>query len=284
MSARTRARIGAQSRTVARTSASVASRSCCSLCRACASVTRSISYSCQDSACAGVAPLVPMSRSRPRRSRLTGSTGCTIRCTARSARANAMPRESTRNGMSSVTVSTSVCGDSKPSAPGSGLKTRTSERPWVRRAAKLRCASAARESSCGVRAARSSSATPWKYARRKRCVSSRRTPAPALRAMRSMSATRAAGMLWSCRLSSTATACMPDHSSLKGRGSIARARRASYDRAARPRIPLNIAARDYTWPRPSAVRSGRGGAAGRAAAAVAAARRGAGGYNVAALP
>ena len=61
--------------------------------------------------------------------------------------------------MSSVTVSTSVCGDSKPSRAASGLKTRTSER--ARRAARAegQVRERAPPASCrGVRAARSSSA------------------------------------------------------------------------------------------------------------------------------
>ncbi len=43
-----------------------------------------------------------------------------------------MPSESTRNGMSSVTTMMTVCGDENPSRAGSGLKTRTSERPRFR--------------------------------------------------------------------------------------------------------------------------------------------------------
>jgi hypothetical protein len=51
--------------------------------------------------------------------------------------------ESTRNGMSSPTSSTTVCEDRHPCCSNSGLKTRTLAVPGLRWRAKLQCASPA---------------------------------------------------------------------------------------------------------------------------------------------
>ena len=211
-----------------------------------ASVTRSISYSCQDSACAACAPLAADVDERPRRSRRTCSTGCTIRCTASSARPKAMPRESTRNGMSSVTVSTSVCADSKPSLARIGIEDPHQRAARARGACRRPGARAPPRPAAAARARRGP-LPPRRGSRRAgsaACSScARRCRRRPRRVMRSISATRAAGMLRSSRLSSTATgACMPII--LPDTAAVSRrvARVVQYER----RRSARAAARDYT--------------------------------------
>jgi hypothetical protein len=73
-----------------------------------------------------------------------------------------MARESTRNGMSSVTTSTTVRGDCQPSRARSGLNTRTSAWPGLRFAPKRRWPAAAAASVAGSVARKSLSSTPRK--------------------------------------------------------------------------------------------------------------------------
>ena len=59
-------------------------------------------------------------------SRRTTSCGCTTMCTSRFCSLSSMVTESTRNGMSSVTTSTTVCPFAdQPCSATVGVKTRT---------------------------------------------------------------------------------------------------------------------------------------------------------------
>ncbi len=92
---------------------------------------------CQDSGLPSASSPAAAAR-RPARSRRTASTGCTIVWIDSPQPFSTTASESTRNGMSSVTTSTTVRGDCQPSRDRSGLKTRTSARPGLRTAPKRR--------------------------------------------------------------------------------------------------------------------------------------------------
>jgi len=62
-------------------------------------------------------------------------TGCTVRWMYRPFRLMAMLTESTRKGMSSLTICTMVCSDVQPSVCGSGLNTLIRGVPGLRTAA-----------------------------------------------------------------------------------------------------------------------------------------------------
>ena len=64
-------------------------------------------------------------RARPPASRSTAKIGCTIRCSVRPWRLISVVVESTRNGMSSLTIWITECRDAQPSSATEGLKTRT---------------------------------------------------------------------------------------------------------------------------------------------------------------
>jgi hypothetical protein len=81
---------------------------------------RVISICIQDS-CSPAALVPQSSPSRPFGSRATVIIGWITRWTTRPLALIAKLIESTRNGMSSLTISTIVCGDDQPSAAGSGL-------------------------------------------------------------------------------------------------------------------------------------------------------------------
>ena len=74
-----------------------------------AAVWRSISRCISDSASPS-----PTASSLPALSRLTATTGWPSTCTPMPCSASAMVTESTRNGMSSLTICSTVCGDSQP--------------------------------------------------------------------------------------------------------------------------------------------------------------------------
>jgi hypothetical protein len=71
--------------------------------------------------------------------------------------------ESTTNGMSSVTMATTVCGEPNPCASKSGEYTLTAGAPGGRSSARIRCDIAAPYGSCTCRAARSPRATCLQY-------------------------------------------------------------------------------------------------------------------------
>ncbi len=75
--------------------------------------------------------------------RRTTTWGWMTRWMAWPAWASALVTESTRNGMSSVTTSTTVWPEAQPFASTVGVCTRTAEVPWGRLAARARCDSAA---------------------------------------------------------------------------------------------------------------------------------------------
>ena len=79
---------------------------------------RSISTWISDSGCPSSAPT---SSSRPSSSRRTRMIGRITRWIALPFRVTSIETESTRNGMSSTTVSTTVCGDSQPCSSTLGV-------------------------------------------------------------------------------------------------------------------------------------------------------------------
>ena len=70
-------------------------------------------------------------------------TGCTSTWMPASRRLSSMLTESTRNGMSSLTMSIAVCGDCQPCCSNVGLYTRTSAVPAARSRPNVQCDSAA---------------------------------------------------------------------------------------------------------------------------------------------
>ena len=70
-------------------------------------------------------------------------TGCTMRCSVTPCRFTSIVTVSTRKGMSSLTISTTVCFDCQPCSCTPGLNTRTRAVPGSRRRAKFQCDSAA---------------------------------------------------------------------------------------------------------------------------------------------
>ena len=103
--------------------------------RSAGSASDVISICIQDSR-VPAAPGSRMPQSRPSGPRATVRIGWMIRWTTRLLALIAAVTELTRNGMSSLTISTIVCGDDQPSAAGSGLCTRILAWPGRRRSAK----------------------------------------------------------------------------------------------------------------------------------------------------
>ncbi len=187
--------------TALRTSASARFRRRSSSCAWASSRGRSISMSCQDSACVRRSPTLTDCR-RPRASRRTLSTGCTMRCTAIFISLNTMPRDSTRNGMSGATTRTMARCAAVGSAVASGGASSSSTRLPTRTRPSSKCASADAARSPGRCMRRSSSATPRKKVRRKSRARLRAAFGifrSALRTIFSISARRAAGILPSMR-------------------------------------------------------------------------------------
>jgi hypothetical protein len=105
--------------------------------------------------------------SRPPASRSTAKMGCTIRCSVNPRRLISVVVESTRNGMSSLTISITECREAQPSSAIEGLRTRTFALPGTRTEPNCQCDSSAPDRSSGARAARSSSSSRRKYSRAK---------------------------------------------------------------------------------------------------------------------
>ena len=117
----------------------------------------------------------------PSAARATVTIGWMMRCSVSPWRLTSIVTESTRNGMSSLTISTIVCVDCQPCSSIVGLNTRTFARPGSRLRAKFQCDSAApyRSASCALgeilgvdlavvrrartpRACRAAPAPPWR--------------------------------------------------------------------------------------------------------------------------
>ncbi len=93
-------------------------------------------------------------------SRVTSNCGWMTTCTLCSSRASSMVTESTRNGMSSVTTSTTECpAADQPASARPGVTTRTAEVPCGRVCASRWWEASAPYRSSGLRSTRSSAAT-----------------------------------------------------------------------------------------------------------------------------
>ncbi len=185
------ARIFLWSAQASRTSASTRATSAASASRRSGSMTRSTSAWMKDSRWASAAPSGAMPVSVPCSSRCTATIGWTMRCSVRPCRLTSIETESTRNGMSSLTISMTVCVDCQPS-PAEGLNTRTRAWPGSRLRAKFQCESAAPYMSAGERSSRSSGSTCLKYRATKRSRTSRSVPPARCPTRSSTSSTRVA--------------------------------------------------------------------------------------------
>jgi hypothetical protein len=113
--------IRGQSSTAMRSSPRTRSRSSRSTSSSAPSVWRSISMWITDSGAPSSEWAGSTRCSSPSASRMTRMTGWTKRWMPYSRRLTAIPSESTRNGMSSLTTSTTVCVDCQPCCSKAGL-------------------------------------------------------------------------------------------------------------------------------------------------------------------
>ena len=135
--------IGFQSVTAVRTSSSTCAMSAARRSSASVSTVRSTSMWMNDSSAGAVPSSGASDISVPSAARTTPTIGWMIRCSVRPCRLTSIATESTRNGMSSLTISTTVCRDCQPCSSSVGLKARTRARPGSRLRAKFQCDSAA---------------------------------------------------------------------------------------------------------------------------------------------
>ena len=134
-----------------------------------ASTIRSTSMCISDSRVPPSAVAPPTSSSRcPCASRRTVTIGCAMKCSVSPFRCTSICSESTRNGMSSLTICTTVCGECQPCSSTIGLKTRTFGSPVLRTCANCHSDRTAPNRSSTSRSATSSASRPSRYGCAKR--------------------------------------------------------------------------------------------------------------------
>ncbi len=207
--ARALPRIFSQSSTASRTSVSTRCRSLRMRSSTSGSAWRSISMCIHDSTTSfspggtSGSSAYRTSSSLPSTARRTTSCGWTSRWMPMSCRASSAVTESTRNGMSSVTISITLCPPHQPLSLCSGVITRRLSWPGTRWAASSRCDRGATTRSWAVRSWSSSAGTYHQYtgSSAANSASSVSFAASAMRSSLSRSAGSSAGS------SGVATAC-----------------------------------------------------------------------------